>query len=217
MNRSDILATARDYVTRDRAATHGDAEDQFATIGARWSILIGVSLKPAQVALMMADLKLVRAWTNPAHGDNWIDLAGYAACGGEIATRTKTPNENLSVAAHIARRDAERAVVGAYTWVDGKAVKLDADPQPLEWPADAIGSPPDGVCDVPAPHAAESAEGPPAGRVCGWCYYADFRACCGISGLFVDMDDTCDNWQPRSDLAGLAARDNAIHPKEGRE
>jgi hypothetical protein len=36
---------------------------------------------------MMVDLKTVRAWGNPSHHDNWIDVAGYAACGGEIAGR----------------------------------------------------------------------------------------------------------------------------------
>ena len=30
-------------------------------------------------------LKTVRAWGNPDHGDNWVDIAGYAACGGELA------------------------------------------------------------------------------------------------------------------------------------
>jgi hypothetical protein len=33
---------------------------------------------------MMIDLKTVRAWNNPSHADNWIDIAGYAACGGEM-------------------------------------------------------------------------------------------------------------------------------------
>jgi hypothetical protein len=35
---------------------------------------------------MLIDLKTVRAWSNPEHFDNWVDMAGYAACGGEIAT-----------------------------------------------------------------------------------------------------------------------------------
>ena len=37
---------------------------------------------------MLVDLKTVRAWGNPAHDDNWVDIAGYAACGGEIAGRS---------------------------------------------------------------------------------------------------------------------------------
>lgn len=47
---------------------------------------LGVAIAPHQAAIMLADLKSVRAWHNPAHLDNWVDGAGYYACGGEIAT-----------------------------------------------------------------------------------------------------------------------------------
>lgn len=90
MIRADILSAAADCVLRDRAATHGRAENGFAAIAAVWAALDqarGDRLRTAaDVALYLAGLKLVRAATNPAHADNWIDLAGYAACGGEIAT-----------------------------------------------------------------------------------------------------------------------------------
>ena len=113
MNRAEILSTAARAVTVDRAATHGDAERNFATIAAIWSTLTGATITAPQVALMLAGLKIARAWGNPQHGDSWVDLAGYAACGGEIATSTKTPSENMPFAAHFARRDAERAVAPA--------------------------------------------------------------------------------------------------------
>jgi hypothetical protein len=32
----------------------------------------------------MALLKLARVRVNPGHVDNWLDLAGYAACGAEL-------------------------------------------------------------------------------------------------------------------------------------
>ncbi|WP_287882738.1 DUF6378 domain-containing protein [Paracoccus sp. (in: a-proteobacteria)] len=90
MIRTEILSTAGDYVTRDRAATHGRAEGGFAAIAQVWDALDAARgdrpRSVLDVALYMAGLKLVRAATNPAHADNWIDLAGYAACGGEIAT-----------------------------------------------------------------------------------------------------------------------------------
>lgn len=85
MKRGEILDTAKSYVTKDRAATHGDAESSFAKIGEMWGALLGVPVAADKVALMMAALKIVRAWNTPKHGDNWVDLAGYAACGGEIA------------------------------------------------------------------------------------------------------------------------------------
>lgn len=85
LTRAAVLARALDAVTRDRAATHGAPEDSFARLAAVWSALLGAAVTPAQAALMLAALKVVRGWSNPGHADNWIDLAGYAACGGELS------------------------------------------------------------------------------------------------------------------------------------
>lgn len=85
MNRRDILDAAADAVLRDRAATHGAAEETFGAIARVWSARLGMTLRPDQVAILLADLKACRAWGNPGHEDNWVDLAGYAACGGELA------------------------------------------------------------------------------------------------------------------------------------
>ena len=84
--RETILSAARQAVTVDRAATHGNVEDTFAAIASVWSARLGVALTPAQVCIMLIDLKTCRAWGNPDHQDNWVDMAGYAACGGECAT-----------------------------------------------------------------------------------------------------------------------------------
>jgi hypothetical protein len=83
--RAEILAAAAQAVTVDRAATHGEAERSFAQIAALWSVRLGAEVTPEQVAILLVDLKTVRAWGNPGHFDNWIDIAGYAACGGEVA------------------------------------------------------------------------------------------------------------------------------------
>lgn len=87
MNRADILDTAKGYVTKDRAADHGDMEDNFSTIAAFWSAYLKAPVSAHDVAAMMGLLKIARLRSNPAHQDNWIDLAGYAACGGEITTK----------------------------------------------------------------------------------------------------------------------------------
>lgn len=87
MKRGEILDKAKDCVTRDRAAIHGSAEESFTEIAALWSARLKVTIRPDQVPIMLGDLKTVRAWNNPSHPDNWVDLAGYAACGGEIALR----------------------------------------------------------------------------------------------------------------------------------
>jgi hypothetical protein len=85
MNRSEILDTAKQYVTADRDATHGNAERNFGQIAAYWSAHLDTPVTATDVAVMMTLLKLARIKSNPSHGDNWIDGAGYLACGGELA------------------------------------------------------------------------------------------------------------------------------------
>lgn len=87
MTRADILDTAKEYVTKDRAAAHGDAEDNFGRIAAYWSAHLDVQVSAHDVAVMMNLLKLARIKSVPGNPDNWIDAAGYAACGGEIAIK----------------------------------------------------------------------------------------------------------------------------------
>ena len=87
VTRSKILSTAKSYITRDRQADHGDAEDNFSRIAGYWSLHTGVTLTATDVAVMMALLKVARIKQNPQHVDNWVDGAGYFACGGEIANQ----------------------------------------------------------------------------------------------------------------------------------
>lgn len=89
LQRSDVLDAARQAVTVDRAATHGALGSSFVQIAAIWSVRLGVTITPAQVAILMIDLKTVRGWGNPGHFDNWVDIAGYAACGGELSGAAK--------------------------------------------------------------------------------------------------------------------------------
>lgn len=86
MNRSEILDTANEYVTKDRAATHGDAEANFALIATYWAAHLDCYVAAEDVAIMMTLFKLARAKGNTANPENWIDGCGYLACGGEIAT-----------------------------------------------------------------------------------------------------------------------------------
>ena len=86
-SRSGILAEASRVVTSDRTAVHGKPEDSFGKLAAVWSALLGVELTSSQCAMLLAALKIVRASDNPTHLDNWVDLAGYAACAGEAAFR----------------------------------------------------------------------------------------------------------------------------------
>lgn len=89
ITRSSILAEASRIVTKDRDATHGQPEDSFGQIARVWSARLGIHIRPDQVCIMLADLKGCRAWSNPGHADNWVDGAGYFACGGELAATAK--------------------------------------------------------------------------------------------------------------------------------
>ena len=66
VTRSSILSTARSYITRDRQADHGDAEDNFSRIAGYWSLHTGVTLTATDVAVMMALLKVARSSRTPS-------------------------------------------------------------------------------------------------------------------------------------------------------
>jgi hypothetical protein len=87
MQRCKILDTAKEYVTKDRAADHGNMEDNFSTIGKYWSIHLGINVSAVDVSVMMNLLKVARIKSNPKHMDNWIDGCGYLSCGGELSAK----------------------------------------------------------------------------------------------------------------------------------
>ena len=80
---------AKGYVTKDRAADHGDMEDNFQRIALYWNAHLGLVdfIKTEDVAAMMALLKIARIHSNPTHIDNWVDACGYMACGGEVVSK----------------------------------------------------------------------------------------------------------------------------------
>jgi hypothetical protein len=94
MNRTEILKTANEYITKDRQATHGNAENNFAFIAKLWSAYTELPITPQDVAMMMALLKMARFKGNPQHTDNAIDLCGYAALAGEIGHKNQS-NQGL--------------------------------------------------------------------------------------------------------------------------
>jgi hypothetical protein len=61
---------------------------------------------------MLALLKIARIASGHAKEDNWIDLAGYAACGGEIETETDAVEqvEEIDLAGVIDWQDAIRVM-----------------------------------------------------------------------------------------------------------
>ena len=71
-------------VIENRRRQYGPAEDLFDHIAKRWSLTLGITVTPAQVALCMIDLKMARLAHNPHHTDSVVDVAGYAACLREV-------------------------------------------------------------------------------------------------------------------------------------
>ena len=90
MTRKEVLHTAEQMVNGDREQDYGNPENNFRTIANLWNAYfngkITSNLKPHDVAAMLALLKIARIGSGHAKDDNWVDLAGYAACGGEIET-----------------------------------------------------------------------------------------------------------------------------------
>ena len=92
MTRDEILTAAQKCVSGDREQNYGSPENIFLTIANLWSVYLAATRKlgdlitAKDVAAMLALLKIARIASGHAKEDNWIDLAGYAACGGEIET-----------------------------------------------------------------------------------------------------------------------------------
>ena len=89
-SRGDVLDTAKDYVTKDRAQEHGNLEGNFTRIAAYWNTHLGLIdfIKPEDVGVMMALLKVARMHSNSKNIDNYIDSAGYLACSAELSVNT---------------------------------------------------------------------------------------------------------------------------------
>lgn len=88
-NKRTVLEAAIKTVA-DRGAPYGGVEDNFGRIAALWRVHmknrygLDTEIDASDVASMMILMKLARLENQPRHPDSWIDIAGYAACGGEI-------------------------------------------------------------------------------------------------------------------------------------
>lgn len=87
MKRAEILEAARVCVCGEREQEYGNPEDNFEAIARLWSAYKGIDFKAIDVAMMMSLLKIARIATGSGTADSFVDLAGYAACGGEIALK----------------------------------------------------------------------------------------------------------------------------------
>jgi hypothetical protein len=95
--RAQFLDEVKRLVCADRNVTHGDAEDNFRVIADLWNVYLRNSkgadntgdLSNKDVAIMMGLFKISRLMSNVNNMENWLDLAGYAACGGGIVKKSQ--------------------------------------------------------------------------------------------------------------------------------
>ena len=98
MKRAEILSEAKRCVCGEREQDYGTPENNFTTIGMLWTVYLMAShpelveviniIDAKDVAVMMSLLKIARIATGSSP-DSFVDLAGYAACAGEIATQNE--------------------------------------------------------------------------------------------------------------------------------
>ena len=90
MKALEALERAISLVTGRRAQDYGDAEASFQRIADGWNIIVRSAdgdLTPAHVALMMDWMKSARLLQSINHADSWVDKAGYAGLGAQLALR----------------------------------------------------------------------------------------------------------------------------------
>lgn len=92
MNRKQILEAAAECVDGSREKDYGNPENCFMLIASLWTeyicakaeIYSEIKVEPRDVADMMILLKIARNIADGGKTDNYVDMAGYAACAGEI-------------------------------------------------------------------------------------------------------------------------------------
>jgi hypothetical protein len=96
VKRAEILEAARVCVCGERQQDYGTPESNFENIGLLWGVYLRAAhpelakvmainhINAKDVATMMGLLKVARIATGYKE-DNFVDLASYAACAGEIA------------------------------------------------------------------------------------------------------------------------------------
>ena len=96
ITKADLLIMSIDAVA-DRGLNYGSPEDNFNRIAILWNAWLEIrygiknavyfQLDAIDVAQMCSFIKDARIANQPNHLDSWIDKAGYAACGANIACK----------------------------------------------------------------------------------------------------------------------------------
>lgn len=87
MNKSEVLDQAKVLINGKRSEEYGTAQQNFQRIADIWSVIFGHKVTSTQVAMCMIGTKLTRLIQTSDHPDSWVDIAGYAGCGGEVSSK----------------------------------------------------------------------------------------------------------------------------------
>lgn len=87
MTREEILDEAKKCVSGGRDQDYGTPEDNFQLIADLWSTYMKTKFTAVDVAMMMSLMKIARIRAGGGSGDSFVDLAGYAACAGELYSK----------------------------------------------------------------------------------------------------------------------------------
>lgn len=126
--RAKILNEAMDITHKDRNANYGSPEDNFQQIADLWNAYLnarvrnvglgspkGYQIQPADVAVMNMLIKVARLAKTLSHHDSAVDIAGYAACLGEIQQRLKEEETMRAMGSAIG------SVIGQQNLASGQA------------------------------------------------------------------------------------------------
>ena len=86
MEKREALKAAIKTVEK-RGENYGDVRKNHQRIASLWSVVLGQDISPEQVVLCMTCVKVARLIQTPDHEDSWVDIAGYGACGAEVADK----------------------------------------------------------------------------------------------------------------------------------
>lgn len=133
--REKCLIKAKEVVCTDRNEQYGEPEDNFSVIAEFWNTYINnkygiyiADLDSDDVANMMVLFKMGRITTAGDYkDDSYIDMAGYAACAAECASKKYDDMRILSSRLHKVKRHG----------VDNDGKKADTTVKDVEFSTDS--------------------------------------------------------------------------------
>lgn len=84
--RVQALREAAHLINGDRNGQYGTPQENFTNIAKIWSVILEREFTTEDVAMAMIGMKLARFISKSGfQPDTWVDIAGYAGCGYEVA------------------------------------------------------------------------------------------------------------------------------------